>query len=291
MEGGSPAFDKHMKAFSGTPLGSEIAKSGHSLPVHPTQLYESLVGLLLLVLLLWQRKHQKFRGQIFFLFAFAYGYLRFLLEMIRDDTERGEFGPSMPEHWFIALSLFAFALAWAFGMSLGITNMRVRTASRVAAFIPPIVAFLWLKPASFGKETSLQLSTSQWVGLLSALVCSYFYAKAWEQARKSPKLAMSLESLGDVKPPKPDELAQRPTREDDEEAEEEEEEAPKKKKKGKKKREAGVDEERTPLPVKKEEAEKLEEDEDEPEEAPAAEKKEDETKKEEKKPETEKEPA
>ena len=67
-------------------------KLDHSWPVHPTQIYESLVGLALLVLLLWQRKHQKFRGQIFFLFAFAYGYLRFLIEMLRDDSERGEFG-------------------------------------------------------------------------------------------------------------------------------------------------------------------------------------------------------
>ena len=301
MEGGSPAFDKHMKAFMGTPLGSEIAKSGHSLPVHPTQIYESLVGLFLLAILLWQRKHQKFRGQIFFLFAYAYGYLRFLLEIIRDDSERGEFGPSMPEHWFIALSLFAFALAWAFGISLGIKDMRVRTASRVAAFIPPIVAFLWLKPASFGKETNIQLSTSQWVGLLSACVVAYFYAKFWEEARRSPKLAMSLESLGDIKA-KPEDLERRPKRseddddggaEDAEDAERErprdEDEAPKKKKKGKKKREPGVDEERTPLPLKDEGEEPAAAKEDE------AEKKADEkpevVAKPEAKPETEKEPA
>jgi hypothetical protein len=167
----------------------------------------------------------------------------------------------------------------------------------VAAFIPPIVAFIWLKPASFGKETTLQLSTSQWVGLLSALVCSYFYAKFWEEARKSPKVAMSLESLGDVKPPKADELAQRPKRDDDDEDEVEEEEAPapKKKKKGKKKREAGVDEERTPIPEKKED-EKVEtpeeggDDEEEPVAAKAdEEKKEDAPPPEKKKPEAEKE--
>ena len=40
-------------------------KSDHSFPVHPTQIYESLVGLGLHALHLWQRKNQRFRGQIF----------------------------------------------------------------------------------------------------------------------------------------------------------------------------------------------------------------------------------
>jgi hypothetical protein len=63
-----------------------------SFPVHPTQLYESLVGLTLLGLLLWQRKYTRFRGQVFFLFVFAYGFFRFLLELWRDDVERGSYG-------------------------------------------------------------------------------------------------------------------------------------------------------------------------------------------------------
>ncbi len=259
--GGSPAFVKHMEAFRGTPIGEEIRKNAHSLPVHPTQIYESLVGLALLALLLWQRKNQKFRGQIFFLFAFGYGYARFVLEIIRDDSERGEFGPAIPEHWFISLSLLAFAIAFTFGISLGIKNERARMISRVVSFIPPIVVFVMMKPASFAKQTNIQLSTSQWVGLLSALVCSYFYARFWELARKSPKLAMGLESLGDIKP-KAEDMAPRKKKDDDDEDEDDKEaveepeaEAPKKKK-GKKKREPGVDEERTPLPVKKDEEEK-----------------------------------
>jgi phosphatidylglycerol:prolipoprotein diacylglycerol transferase len=279
--GGSPAFVKHLEAFRGTPLGDEIRKNAHSLPVHPTQIYESLVGLGLLALLLWQRKNQKFRGQIFFLFAFGYGYLRFVLEILRDDTERGEFGPSIPEHWFISLALLALAVAFTFGISLGIKDERMRTAARIASFIPPVAAFVMLKPASFGKQTNMQFSTSQWVGLLSALICSYFYAKFWETARKSPKVAMSLETLGDIKA-KPEDLAPRKKGDDDEDEDEEkeqEEEAPKKKKgKKKKTREAGVDEERTPLPVDKEEEkddekdadDKIEAKDDKPEAAPGS---------------------
>jgi phosphatidylglycerol:prolipoprotein diacylglycerol transferase len=86
---GAPAFARHLDIVGRhSPAGDELMKMGHSYPVHPTQIYESLVGLVLLVLLLWQRKHQKFRGQIFFLFAFGYGYLRFLIETLRDDSER-----------------------------------------------------------------------------------------------------------------------------------------------------------------------------------------------------------
>ena len=85
-----------------------------SLPVHPTQLYESLVGASLLVLLLWVRTSSKFRGQLFLTFTFGYGLLRFLLEMIRDDLERGEFGPHIAEHWLVSGVLFLFAAAYIF---------------------------------------------------------------------------------------------------------------------------------------------------------------------------------
>lgn len=219
---GSPAFVKQLDvAGHGTPAAADLLRMNHSFPVHPTQIYESVVGLLLLGLLLWQRKHQKFRGQIFFLFAFAYGYLRFLIEMLRDDSERGEFG-TFPEHLFVPGALLFMGLAFVYGISLGITNPRARTVARVLAFVPPVVAYLILRPASFAATTQAHPSTSQWIGLLSAVVVAFFYARAWETARRSPKVAMSLESLGDVKPPTTAELASRKRSEPaDDEADEE----------------------------------------------------------------------
>ena len=249
---GAPAFARHLDVVGRhTPAGDELMKLGHSYPVHPTQIYESLVGLVLLVLLLWQRKHQRFRGQIFFLFAFGYGYLRFLVEIFRDDTERGEFGPMMGEHWMVSLSLLVLTVAFVFGISLGITNPKIRNGARIAAFIPPIVAFIALKPVSFGKQQAVQLSTSQWIGLLSAVVCSYFYAKFWEEARRSPKLAMGLESLGDIKPTQDDLAPRRKKSDEDEEEhhdddEEEEVVARPRKKKGKKKTAAATEETTAP---------------------------------------------
>jgi phosphatidylglycerol:prolipoprotein diacylglycerol transferase len=219
---GAPAFVRHLDVVGKhSAAGEELMKLGHSFPVHPTQIYESLVGLFLLVLLLWQRKNQRFRGQIFFLFTFGYGYLRFLIELVRDDTERGEFGPMLGEHWLVSGILLIFALAFVFGISRGMTNATIRSASRVLAFVPPVVAFAILRPVSFGKQQGLQLSTSQWIGFVSAVLCAYFYAKFWETARQSPKLAMSLESLGDIKPVG-DDLAPRRARRDEEEEEDEE---------------------------------------------------------------------
>jgi phosphatidylglycerol---prolipoprotein diacylglyceryl transferase len=204
LEGGdgSPAWVKHLSSFQGAKL-EELKRLDHSFPVHPTQIYESIVGLLLLMLLLWQRKNQKFRGQIFFLFAFAYGYLRFLIEFLRDDAERGEIG-RFSLHWFVGVSLLLFALAFTFGISLGIANKNVRTGARVLSFLPAIAGFILLMPGKFAETISYAPSTSQWIGLVSGLLVAFFYASFWETARKSPKLAMSLESLGDVTPERDD---------------------------------------------------------------------------------------
>ncbi len=116
---GSPAFVRHLDIYRGTPAESELLRMNASFPVHPTQLYESLVGLLLLVLLLWQRKYTRFRGQVFFLFVFAYGSLRFLLELWRDDVERGSYGPTFDAHVYIPVCLLLFAIGFVFGLSLG----------------------------------------------------------------------------------------------------------------------------------------------------------------------------
>lgn len=252
LEGGdgAPAWVKHLDAAGhGTPAHDELMKLNHSWPVHPTQIYESLVGLALLAILLWQRKNQKFRGQIFFLFAFGYGYLRFLIEMLRDDSERGEFG-TFPLHLFVPGALLLMGLAFTFGISLGIANPRVRTIARVLAFVPPVVAYIVLAPEKFREVTVAHPSTSQWIGLLSAVVCAYFYARFWEVARRSPKVAMSLETLGDVKVTREElEGPRRKKKDDDDEddadenvatdAEADADEKPKKKK-GKKKK-AGLE--------------------------------------------------
>jgi phosphatidylglycerol:prolipoprotein diacylglycerol transferase len=210
---GSPAYVRHLEIYRDTPFEADLLRANASFPVHPTQLYESLVGGLLLALLLWQRKYTRFRGQLFFLFVFGYGFLRFLLELWRDDVERGSYGPILDAHIFVPLCLLLFAGAFVFGISLGIVNGPARTAARVLAFVPPVVAYFALKPASFGQTEPYQLSTSQIIGLLSALTVAYFYARFWVDAGKHPALAMSV---GDAAAIRELESQTAPTEEEDE---------------------------------------------------------------------------
>jgi phosphatidylglycerol:prolipoprotein diacylglycerol transferase len=194
---GSPAFIRHMSIFKDGPLHAELTRANASLPVHPTQIYESLVGFTLLAILLLQRRSQRFRGQIFFTFVFGYGYLRFLLEILRDDVERGEYGPTMAEHVIVPGALLLMSIGFIFGIANGIPNATARLVARIASLVPPVAAYLELRPPSFGASVSTQLSTSQWIGFLTALAVSFFYAQFWDMARKQPKAAaMSPETLG-----------------------------------------------------------------------------------------------
>jgi phosphatidylglycerol:prolipoprotein diacylglycerol transferase len=80
---GSPAFLHHVDVYGLSP------EEAFSYPVHPTQLYEALLGLVLglVALLVWRQR--KFAGQALLVFALGYGVGRFALEFLRDDPERG----------------------------------------------------------------------------------------------------------------------------------------------------------------------------------------------------------
>jgi phosphatidylglycerol:prolipoprotein diacylglycerol transferase len=216
---GSPAYVRHLELYRGTPLEQELVKMNSSFPVHPTQLYESIVGLLLLVLLLWQRRYTRFRGQVFFLFVFGYGFLRFLLELWRDDVERGSYGPTLDKHVYITFCLVMFAVAFAYGISLGITQARARLVARVLAFVPAVVAYLVLRPQSFEQPVAYTLSTSQIIGLLSAVAVAYFYASFWQEARNNPKLAMSLGDMAVIRALRGDEAVAESSADDEDEDE------------------------------------------------------------------------
>jgi len=190
---GAPAWVEHVRTRGLSPTAT------HSLPVHPTQIYESLVGLSLLALLLWARKRQHFRGQIFFLATFAYGFVRFLLEILRDDPERGSLPGSMAEHVLIPLCLALFAAAYAVSFARLFENSTVRRVTQVLAFVPVPVAYFMLRPESFAGAELLQLSTSQFIGLASALAVAVGYVIYDKAAREHPETAMDL-GLPDPEP-------------------------------------------------------------------------------------------
>ena len=183
---GSPAFVQHVqkRGLSPTALAS--------LPVHPTQLYESMVGLGLLLLLLWARKKQQFRGQIFFLFVFAYGVCRYLLEILRDDNERGSIPPELPEHILIPLGLTLLSIGWVLGFSKIIENKSLQRLTQVLAFVPPLALYLFMKPDSFATAATNQLSTSQFIAITSGFAASIAFAVFYKAALAHPRQAMAL---------------------------------------------------------------------------------------------------
>ncbi len=66
-----------------------VGLHGHTLPVHPTQLYESLGQMVLFVALLTLRRYRRFHGQIFGAWLMCYAILRSTVELFRGDVERG----------------------------------------------------------------------------------------------------------------------------------------------------------------------------------------------------------
>ena len=88
---------------------SSLAPSG--IPLYPTQLLESGGEFLIFLGLWWGLRHKKFDGQIFAIYMMVYGLLRFLLEFLRGDPDRGfVFGSTLSTSQFIAMILFALGL-------------------------------------------------------------------------------------------------------------------------------------------------------------------------------------
>jgi phosphatidylglycerol---prolipoprotein diacylglyceryl transferase len=79
-----------------------------SLPVHPTQLYESVGALAICgFLTLWLHGRKRYDGQVFVAFVALYAVLRFVIEFWRSDDRGGLFGLSTSQLFGIALVVVA----------------------------------------------------------------------------------------------------------------------------------------------------------------------------------------
>lgn len=95
--------DPDAARIGGAPLG---------VPLHPVQLYESIVCLLLFVLLVRLSRRQRFDGQVILAYTLMYAIARFILEFFRGDADRGfVFGGLLSTSQFIAILLGPTALA------------------------------------------------------------------------------------------------------------------------------------------------------------------------------------
>ncbi len=192
---GSPAFYQHVDGLGLDPTAT------HSLPVHPTQLYEAATGLGLLVVLLLLRRRQLFRGQLFLSFTFLYGVARFLLEFLRDDAERGEVPPNLPGQWLYSLAFLAFGLAFAFGLARLAKPGPTRLGLQALGLIPAVYYFLSHQPEPFATVAKVSLSTSQSVGLLTAVGAMLAFGLFHKAALANPRSAMALPDFAQFEEP------------------------------------------------------------------------------------------
>jgi phosphatidylglycerol:prolipoprotein diacylglycerol transferase len=94
---GSPAFKDQL-------AGHVInATATASAAVHPTQLYEFCAGLFLFGLLMFLRRVRKFSGEVFLGWVIGYGVLRPIIEIYRDDPQRGTVFGNMSTSQFIGI--------------------------------------------------------------------------------------------------------------------------------------------------------------------------------------------
>jgi prolipoprotein diacylglyceryl transferase len=130
---GSPAWQHHVSDFG-------LARTAEwSLPVHPTQIYESLVGLFLFAMLMLIRRYRRFSGQVFLGWVLGYGILRPLIEIVRDDDQRGNIGP-------LSTSQFIGITSVVLGAGLFVALLRRYRRD-------PEGLRLWLKPIAVAADS------------------------------------------------------------------------------------------------------------------------------------------
>jgi phosphatidylglycerol:prolipoprotein diacylglycerol transferase len=94
--------DPDAGSIGGAPLG---------VPLHPVQLYESLVCLALFAFLVWLARRKRWDGQVFLAYTLLYAVNRFWLEYFRGDADRGfVFGGMLSTSQFIGIIAFVVAL-------------------------------------------------------------------------------------------------------------------------------------------------------------------------------------
>jgi phosphatidylglycerol:prolipoprotein diacylglycerol transferase len=108
----------------GTPLG---------VPLHPTQLYEAGAEALILVfLLLWERRGHGFPGRTFWSYMLLYGVSRFAIEFYRGDS-RGMVLNTLSTSQFVSVILVPLAIIMLFLLSRTNDPNRRVAVQRVAA--------------------------------------------------------------------------------------------------------------------------------------------------------------
>jgi phosphatidylglycerol:prolipoprotein diacylglycerol transferase len=107
------------QTFAGRPHPEDFLAADHAstLPLHPTQLYESFgeLGIFLLLVFL-VRPRKRFDGQVLAVWLLVYSVLRTVVEAFRGDVERGVYFGLGAGQWTSIAILVAGVLTWVGGL-------------------------------------------------------------------------------------------------------------------------------------------------------------------------------
>lgn len=94
--------DPYAREIVGVPLG---------IPLHPTQLYDSVINFAIFGFLIYLTGKKRFDGQIFWTYVATYSVARFVIEFFRGDLDRGlAFGGTVSTSQIIAIVLIVVAI-------------------------------------------------------------------------------------------------------------------------------------------------------------------------------------
>jgi phosphatidylglycerol:prolipoprotein diacylglycerol transferase len=100
----SPIWKQHF-------LSGLVGEADRSAPVHPTQIYESLINLVFYLGLVWLYRRKIFDGQVFGTYLVGYALLRSFVEMFRGDYPQHYFGGwATPAH-LVSIGILAAGAA------------------------------------------------------------------------------------------------------------------------------------------------------------------------------------
>jgi phosphatidylglycerol---prolipoprotein diacylglyceryl transferase len=181
---GPEVYLQHVREYRGSSLGTKVLEAKASLAVHPTQLYEVIFTIVALVAFYMLAKKARFRGQLFYFALFSFSAFRFALDFLRDDKDKGEFGPSFGLHSAVAVGLLLVGVAFAYGMALWIADPKRRTVARVVALLPGVIAFFALRPSGFDGPKLVQYTGTQVFALGTCFAVSYLFSLGWIEAAR-----------------------------------------------------------------------------------------------------------
>jgi phosphatidylglycerol:prolipoprotein diacylglycerol transferase len=95
------------------PLAHEFSNTPLNVPLHPTQIYDGLLNLLLYVFLAWLFRRKKFDGEIIATYLICYAITRSIVECFRGDYSNLHYHLGLTPAQWIGVPIFITGLALA----------------------------------------------------------------------------------------------------------------------------------------------------------------------------------